>query len=92
MGRRKGRPLRIRRPLCAASVISVTYENAARRRRSRDPIRATTDCQAESLSWQDETLYSASTAIAVISTFAPFGIPATWIVARAGGAFLKNVA
>jgi hypothetical protein len=34
-----------------------------------------------------------ATAIAEISTIAPgFGRPATWIVARAGGALLKNVA
>ena len=37
--------------------------------------------------------YSGATAVAEISTSAPFfGRPATWIVARAGGAFLKNAA
>lgn len=36
--------------------------------------------------------YSGTTAIAEIDTFALRGMAATWIVARAGGAFLKNVA
>ena len=37
--------------------------------------------------------YSGATATAEISTSAPFfGRPATWIVARDGGEFLKNVA